>query len=372
MSSSTLGNPRGSVFRFSARTTRNRRMIGRALTIIVICLAIIPLVQQDKILSPPSSPAGFTTGNEWQPGMLTSSIFSAVAQPPTAALTFSPSSPAAGYPVTLNTTSSGGTAPYTFAWTFGDGINGTGNPAIHTFASGGSYNVTVAIRDSTGAIIRTYMVINVKYDVPPVPQFTWTPAIVFVRETVFFDGSTSSDPDGVIVAHVWQLGEGAPQTGIGVLHTYSSPGLYQVSLSVTDDSGVTVVKPVAVWVHPALALTASSNATQGLAPVGLSFSTQVSGGQSPYTFSWDFGDGLTSARPNPIHNYTIPRVYRIEVTVIDSLGHAASQVMNVTVSARPVELSFLGFSETTLKVGGLLTAMSAFPLMIFMIVRRRK
>src|SRR6266566_6590921 len=152
MSSSTLGNPRGSVFRFSACTTRNRRMIGRALTIIVICLAMIPLVQQNKILSPPSSPAGFSTGNG-QPGILTSSIFSAVAQPPTAALTFSPSSPAAGYPVTLNTTSSGGTAPYTFAWTFGDGINGTGNPAIHTFASGGSYNVTVAIRDSTGAII---------------------------------------------------------------------------------------------------------------------------------------------------------------------------------------------------------------------------
>ncbi len=372
MISSTLENPRGSVSRLSTRTTRNKRMVGKALTIIVICLALNPLVHQSKILSLPSNPAGSITGHEWQSGMPTSSILAAVAQPPTAVLTFSPSSPAAGYPVTLNATSSGGAAPYTFEWTFGDGTNGTGNPAFHTFASGGSYNVTVAIRDSTGAIIQAYKIINVKYDVPPVPQFTWTPAIVFVGETVFFDGSTSSDPDGVIVAHVWHLGEGDPQTGIGVLHTYSSPEVYQVSLSVTDDSGVTVVKPVAVWVHPALALTASSNATQGLTPLGLSFSTQVSGGQSPYTFSWDFGDGLTSARPNPIHNYTIPRVYRIEVTVTDSLGHAASQVMNVTVSARPVELSFLGFSETTLKVGGLLTAMSAFPLMIFMIVRRRK
>ena len=94
--------------------------------------------------------------------------------------------------------------------------------------------------------------------------------------------------------------------------------------------------------------------------MGISVNTQVSGGQSPYTYSWDFGDGLTSARPNPIHNYTIPRVYRVEVTVTDSLGHAASQVMNITVIARPVELTFLGLSETTLKVGGFLTAMSAF------------
>jgi PKD repeat protein len=301
-----------------------------------------------------------------------SPVLAATAQLPTAAFTFSPSSPAAGYPVTLNATSSGGTAPYTFAWTFGDGINGTGNPAIHTFASGGSYNVTVRIRDSTGAAIWAYKVINVKYDVPPVPAFTWLPTVVFAGETVFFDGSTSYDPDGVIIAHVWELGEGATQTGIGVLHTYSSPGVYQVSLLVEDDSGVAVIKSAAVWVHPALALTASSNATQGLAPVGVSFTARVSGGQSPYTFSWDFGDGLASTRPTPIHNYTIPRVYRVEVTVTDSLGNTALQVINITVIARPVELSFLGLSETTLKVGGFLTAMSAFPLMIFMIIRRRR
>src|SRR5712691_895292 len=228
MISSTSGNLRGSVSRLSTRTTRNRRTVGKALTIIVICLALIPLVDQNKILSPPSNPAGSITGDEWQSGMPTSPIFATVAQPPAAALTFSPSSPAAGYPVTLNVTSSGGTAPYTFAWTFGDGTNGTGNPAIHTFASWSlGYNVTVTIKDGTGAAIRTYIILSVKNDVPPVPKFTWTPTIVFTGETVFFDGSTSSDPDGVIVDYVWDVGEVAPQRGIGVLHTYSSPGVYE-------------------------------------------------------------------------------------------------------------------------------------------------
>jgi len=371
MISSIIRSGNAPASRLSVRATRNKRMTGKILTILVLCVALIPLVQQNNILSPYGSPAASTTGDELHPS-ITNPMFPAAMQP-TAAITFSPSSPAAGYPVTLNVTSSGGTAPYTFSWTFGDGTNGTGNPAIHTFASWSlGYNVTVTIKDGTGAAIRTYIILSVKNNVPPVPKFTWTPTIVFTGETVFFDSSTSSDPDGVIVDYVWDLGEGAPQTGIGVLHTYSSPGVYEVSLSVTDDSGVTVIMPMAVWVHPALALTASSNATQGLAPMGISVSTQVSGGQYPYTYSWDFGDGLTSTRPNPIHNYTIPRVYRVEVTVTDSLGHAASQVMNITVIARPVELTFLGLSETTLKVGGFLTAMSAFPLMIFMIVRRRK
>jgi PKD repeat protein len=243
---------------------------------------------------------------------MTNSFYAAAAaSSATAAITFSPPSPAAYYPVTLNATTSGGTAPYSFAWTFGDGINATGNPAIHTFASYGSYNVTVTIKDNTGAISWTYRIINVKLDVVPVPVITWTPPIIFAGETVFFDGSGSlHDPDGVIVAYLWQLGDGASQTGNGVLHTYSSPGVYKVTLSVTDDSGVTRIKSVALWVHPAMALTASSNATQGFAPLGISFNAQVSGGQSPYAFSWDFGDGLTSNHPTPIHNYTIPRVYR--------------------------------------------------------------
>ncbi len=372
MISSTIRSRRGPAYRLSVRTSRNGRLAGRVLTIMILCLVLIPLVQQNRILAPPGRPAGQTVGDELGPGMMTSPIFAVAVQPPTAAFTVSPSSPAAGYPVTLNATSSGGTAPYTFAWTFGDGTNGTSNPAIHTFPSGGLYNVTVTIRDNTGAIIWTHRIINVKYDVPPVPAFTWTPAVVFAGETLFFDGSTSYDPDGVIIAHQWQLGDGSLQTGIGVLQTYSSPGVYEVTLSVTDDSGVTVTKPVAVWVHPAMALAASSNATLGLAPLSILFSAQVSGGQSPYTFSWDFGDGLTSIRQTPLHNYTIPRVYRVEVTVTDSLGHTSSQVMNITVITRPFELSFLGVSEATLKVGGILTAMSAFPLMIFMIVRRRK
>jgi PKD repeat protein len=348
-------------------------MTWRALTILILCIALVPLVQQDKILSPPVRLAGATAGGGAGPRTMTNSFYAAAAaSSATAAITFSPPSPAAYYPVTLNATTSGGTAPYSFAWTFGDGINATGNPAIHTFASYGSYNVTVTIKDNTGAISWTYRIINVKLDVVPVPVITWTPPIIFAGETVFFDGSGSlHDPDGVIVAYLWQLGDGASQTGNGVLHTYSSPGVYKVTLSVTDDSGVTRIKSVALWVHPAMALTASSNATQGFAPLGISFNAQVSGGQSPYTFSWDFGDGLTSNHPTPIHNYTIPRVYRVEVTVTDSLGHVAWQNIIITVTAPQVEPGFLGVSEATLKVGGVLTAMSALPLMIFMIVRRR-
>ena len=66
-------------------------------------------------------------------------------------ISFTPSSPATGQVVTFTGTSSGGTAPYTFSWTFGDGATGTGNPATHTYTSAGGYAATLSATDSKGA-----------------------------------------------------------------------------------------------------------------------------------------------------------------------------------------------------------------------------
>src|SRR3989442_892716 len=66
-------------------------------------------------------------------------------------ISFTPSSPVTGQVVTFTGTASGGTAPYTFSWTFGDGAAATGNPATHTYTSAGSYTAGLSVMDSKGA-----------------------------------------------------------------------------------------------------------------------------------------------------------------------------------------------------------------------------
>lgn len=61
----------------------------------------------------------------------------------------------------------------------------------------------------------------------------------YVNQTVFFDGSGSSDPDGVIVSYSWSFGDGSHASGVNVTHVYSSEGEYSVVLTVTDDDGAT-------------------------------------------------------------------------------------------------------------------------------------
>jgi PKD repeat protein len=56
-------------------------------------------------------------------------------------------------------------------------------------------------------------------------------------ETVRFDGSGSYDPDGSIISYEWDFGDGNTADAMISQHSYSLPGEYTVTLSVTDDSG---------------------------------------------------------------------------------------------------------------------------------------
>ena len=50
-----------------------------------------------------------------------------------------------------------------------------------------------------------------------------------------FQGGTSSDPDGSVIAHDWDFGDGATAGTPVASHTFAGPGTYSVTLTVTDD-----------------------------------------------------------------------------------------------------------------------------------------
>ncbi|MEL6892236.1 MAG: PKD domain-containing protein [Actinomycetota bacterium] len=56
---------------------------------------------------------------------------------------------------------------------------------------------------------------------------------------VDFDGLASSDPDGSVVSHAWDFGDGASASTPAASHVFAAPGEFIVTLTVTDNDGNT-------------------------------------------------------------------------------------------------------------------------------------
>jgi len=59
------------------------------------------------------------------------------------------------------------------------------------------------------------------------------------NQTITFDGSGSTDQDGYIVNYTWDFGDNTTGYSIKPIHSYNTSGLYDITLTVKDDDGLT-------------------------------------------------------------------------------------------------------------------------------------
>jgi len=75
------------------------------------------------------------------------------APPLTLTISASPTSARVNQTVSFTPTPGGGTPPYTYAWTFGDGGTSALQDPTHAYTTGGQYTAQLVLHDSTGASI---------------------------------------------------------------------------------------------------------------------------------------------------------------------------------------------------------------------------
>jgi nitrous oxidase accessory protein NosD len=86
--------------------------------------------------------------------------------------------------------------------------------------------------------------------VPPIADFTYSPAMPTKNEKITFNATTSFDADGNITSYKWDFGDGNTTTVSNptVIHSYPDLIDYTATLTITDDSGLkdTAAKTVQV------------------------------------------------------------------------------------------------------------------------------
>jgi len=160
--------------------------------------------------------------------------------PPSAAFTFTPASPKVGQMVTFSAGGSGdpdGTVVM-YEWDFnGDGLtDATGSSATRGFDVVGARPVTLTVTDDDGAKDSVTRVVPVQAT-PPSASFVFAPETPYTGQVVTFNASASADDDGTIILYEWDFdANGTPDaTGMSVTRSFPSPGVYPVSLTVTDN-----------------------------------------------------------------------------------------------------------------------------------------
>ncbi|MBN1280568.1 MAG: PKD domain-containing protein [Candidatus Thermoplasmatota archaeon] len=214
-------------------------------------------------------------------------------------------------------------------WEFGDGtISYSPNPT-HQYNNNGAYLVVLTVWDNenaTGTINKTIFVVGM----PPLANFSFTPAIPTPNETVFFM-DTSVDFDGEIISWWWDFGDDYYSSRQHPKHCYDEEGMYNVSLTVTDSDGAqdTTVKIIVV-LYP------NNPPNIPDTPTGLPFS--ISGRTCTFTtttidpenhsvfYLFDWGDNMNSGWLGPFvsgetihanHSWNLSGLYQVRVKAKD-------------------------------------------------------
>ena len=264
-----------------------------------------------------------------------------------AAFTFTPTAPLAFNPVTFDatTTTNSGAAcrdACTFAWNFGDGTTGSGMTTTHAFRTVGAFPVVLTVTDSRGAQTTALQTVTVAPSTPPTAGFQISPGTVGVNQDAFFNASESRSAAGrTITRYDWNFGDGTSGSGATVSHRYSSPGTYQIILTVTDDAGVSTQFTKAITVTATGGLTADLTFLPTAPRPGQSVAFNASNSKSEtstiVSYKFNYGDGSeeTSTSPTQTHTYATVGEYVATVVVTDALGRTATKQAAVKVAVTP-------------------------------------
>jgi PKD repeat protein len=274
--------------------------------------------------------------------------------PPTARFTMTPTATTPGGTVQFDATTSADTGGFiaTYEWDLdGDGAFDDSALVAPTwpYPAKGSYAVALRVTDNEG--LTDTVTQNLPVTVSPVADVTATPASPLTDETFTLDASASDDPDGVIVGYTWDTnadGEADRDTqGTPTLDlSFPFAGTYDVTVTVTDDTGATASKTVQVVVRnrppePAIddpglvlsgrvtALSAASSVDPDL-PAGAGL-----------TYEWDLdGDGIYDTAPDTSatidHTFTATGPVTVGVRVTDEASAQATTTRSLVVTHAPV------------------------------------
>ncbi len=197
----------------------------------------------------------------------------------------------------------------------------------------GTYNVTATVSDSLGQVA----VATARLEVG-----------ASLAATVTVGPAASGEADvGVAVpleatmsggeppySALWSFGDGGSASGLEVNHTFATVGPTTVTLTASDAGGSSISLTRVVTVVPPPSVVLSTDAVGPATDVNLSvaFQATVTGGTTPGSGSWSFGDGTPSTGGLAAqHAFLRPGLYSVTFHWVDASGVRTGAALSLLV-----------------------------------------
>jgi len=210
--------------------------------------------------------------------------------------------------------------PQTWSWDFGDGFTSNAQNPAHSYGTYGTYNVSLTVTNGGCSNTKTQLVTLFN----EVSNFIVLDDTICNNQTAAFQ--TTGINTGNIATFFWNYGDGnSGFAGSSTTHNYTLPGLYTVTLTITDTRGCisTFTKPNAIRVWGPIS-NFSFSPVAGCKPLNVNFNdlTNTDGVHPIVKWVWNFGDGISQTYTTPPfkHIYDTAGNFSPSLTVTDSYG----------------------------------------------------
>ncbi|KAM9425901.1 polycystin-1 [Pholidichthys leucotaenia] len=238
-----------------------------------------------------------------------------------------------------------------YMWDFADdskGVQGFQGKIRHTFASAGSYNITVCA-NNTVTTLTVWLNLHVFEEVSAIALTHSGPSEV--GTTVNFKAEVVTGSDLIFD---FDFGDGAEQKSLqsgSVSHIYTFPGSYTVDVTVSNSvsqaqqfTTVEVYNLTISGLLPTECIMSGKN-TQ--------FTALVNGNISILTFHWLFGDGspstVVTGQSTAIHTFLNHGMFEVNLTVFSSVTSASFRARICVES--PIAKAVVQLSKDVVEVG---------------------
>ena len=289
-------------------------------------------------------------------GSATATVLVDVLPPvPVADFSFAPVLPLAGDAVQFTDQSSDAT---TWSWTFGDGTTSTVRNPQHTYATSGSFVVTLTVGNGAGdTSVPVSRTIEVDPEPPVITGIATTPARPEIGETVRFVISYAG------VAENWQIDFGdnsdtsAPNNGAQRVftHEYAASGTFPVTVTATGPSGSDVATTTVTVVDPPPPVVAITSVRPAAPERGEEVTIgAVARPRSGPIVSWSWtvdGAPVGGNSPTLVYEFPAAKTYTVVVTATGPAASDSDSRAIVVSNPPPPVLSSIGANPGVGTVG---------------------